>query len=183
MVLDERRSSRTLTGPSSDEIGSLLWYAARTRGVGDGRLGMPWTHRAAPSAGGLHPITILISTSHSPKVAAYDPARHALSDLLETNDQQVSSFHASVREIVPAADPTILTLVGNMSKSAAAYKNSASLLWRDAGCLLATLYLCATYIDLDCCALGILGTELVAALPDRDHLVATGVCIVGRMVE
>jgi hypothetical protein len=81
---------------------------------------------------------------------------------------------------VPSARGDALMLVGHNRVTSAKYSYSESLLWRDAGCLIATLGLCAEWLDLGFCALGILGLSPVHKLFADDAVVACGVCIVGR---
>src|SRR5690606_23954914 len=59
-VLERRRSSRRFGALSQDDLAALLWYAAKTQeSAAPG--GVRWEHRAAPSAGGRHPIDIIVS--------------------------------------------------------------------------------------------------------------------------
>ncbi len=59
-VLDARVSHREFGFVDDHELGALLWLACRTRGVGASNLGFDLEHRAAPSAGAIHPIHIVV---------------------------------------------------------------------------------------------------------------------------
>jgi hypothetical protein len=179
-VLDARQSARSFTLPSTARLAEFLWHGARARDAHGGRLGLPWEHHAAPSAGGLHPITIVLSTCDPAEVAAYDPVRHALRELDIEDVAAFNNFHRTVSSILPEAQGTVLTLIANPAKTQAGYENGESLIWRDAGCLLATLQLCAIFTGLGYCNLGLLGTELLPVLPDAGALTAVGSAVVGE---
>jgi SagB-type dehydrogenase family enzyme len=172
-VLDRRKSRRDLSPPTWDDIGALLWYAARSREASADNV----QHRASPSAGGLHSIDVLVL--HRGRLYLYNPIAHNIQQIIVANTV-IRELKEAVREIVPDARGDALMLVGNNRVISAKYSHSKSLLWRDAGCLIATLGLCAEWLDLGFCALGILGLSPVQRLFADDAVVACGVCIVGR---
>jgi hypothetical protein len=172
-VLDARTSTRALTSPPTPALASVLWHGARTRAACRG-----WQHRAHASAGGLHPIRIvLVEADRSP--ALYDPMRHSLLELVCAAPEQVQNELCAVRAVVPSAQGVLLQFVAHAPRTQAAYEHPDSLLWRDAGCLIATLQLVATWHGLATCPLGILGLGLVQSIEANPHLVAVGAMILG----
>lgn len=176
-VLDARRTTRELRPVSIERLGVWLWHAARTRG--SGRNG--WEHRAAPSAGGLHPIELVLIPENATEAYHYDPLRHTLGKLTDIDMANHRRACADLRAIVPSAHGFLVLLAGHLARTAALYENPASLLWRDAGCLLATLQLVACWLNLGICPLGALGQELTRALSADEQLVAAGTLVVGEI--
>jgi len=173
MVLDNRCSWRDLSPLTWNEISALLWYGARTRETrNDGS-----QHRAAPSAGGLHPIDIVVF--HRAKFYLYDSMFHSVRHIASPS-RTADELRKTIAKLVPKNRGNALLLVASTKVTAAKYLNCESLLWRDAGTLIATLGLCAEWLDLGFCALGILGTSAVRDLFRRRSVLAAGVCVVGR---
>jgi hypothetical protein len=158
-------------------VASVLWHGARTRAAWRG-----WQHRAHSSAGGLHPIHVVLAGSErSP--ALYDPVRHSLHELVCADPEQVQAEVCAARAVVPSAQGVLLQFVAHASRTHAAYEHAESLVWRDAGCLIATLQLVATWHGLATCPLGILGSGLISAIEKNPQLVAVGAMLVGLPVE
>lgn len=65
-----------------------------------------------------------------------------------------------------------LRLIADLQKAHAAYQAPESLLLRDAGCLMATVALCAGWLGLEACLLGALGSSIVTQLRFPEHLFA-----------
>ncbi len=173
-VLDERRTIRELRPASYERIGALLWHAARTRAAGSG-----WEHRAAPSAGALHPINIIL-VGLTPAPALYDATRHVLSEMDVVDRSGLDTSVRSARELVPTANGLLAFLAADALRTAAAYDCSDSLLWRDAGCVIATLQLVAAWLGLAAVPLGILGADFVNAVAPDQGLVPVGVLVLGE---
>ncbi len=165
-VLQTRRSA--LGGPVGfQQVADLLWYAMAPTSMGIGRAGLAIEHRPYPSAGGLHCIRLLMIDSDSRQVALYEPAGHRFHALdvpgvVEMND-------AEVEVLVGRSGGCTLRLIADLQKANAAYHRPESLLLRDAGCLMATVALCADWSGLEACLLGALGSSIVAELKFPDH--------------
>lgn len=81
--------------------------------------------------------------------------------------------------VLPEANGTFFVLIADMARPSCAYANSASLVWRDAGAMLQTIALVAELFGLAYCPLGILGNEVIAALPSSDQLMGVGAGAIG----
>jgi hypothetical protein len=109
-----------------------------------------------------------------------DPALAGFQVLSITDRPTMHAEVKHLRALLPVGRPTYLVLLGDLTLVDAAYANPGSLLWRDAGALLATLHLCAASFGLGFCPLGVLGNGLRAAIfPDLDRVVACGTAAVG----
>jgi hypothetical protein len=165
---DVLRSRRSAVAGAVDwgEVAALLWHAAGTKGHAPaGRAGLPVEWRASPSAGGLHPIHLVcINDGGDGQVRLYDPMEHAFHVLAVPHVDVSARNAAAVAEVVGVHRGCTLRFIADVSKVGAAYESPASLVLRDAGCLVATLCLCAEWLDLAACPLGFLGHDMVGSL-------------------
>lgn len=176
-VLAHRRSSRALAAPSRAEVAALLWHAARTRGSESRGPHRRWETRAAPSAGGIHPVHLAICRFGTDRRALrYDPVRHALVPL-PIPQQQVARFLADVQDVVYGRS-TVIALLTDPAATNRWYERGESLVWRDAGCQLMTLQVVATGLGLGSCMLGLEGQLL--KLPSKPGIRPFGVILIGR---
>ena len=68
-----------------------------------------------------------------------------------------------------------LRFVTDAQKLDAAYENSETLAFRDAGCIIATLGMCAEWLNLAMCPLGFVGQDMLNVLGfPRERFLATG---------
>ena len=163
-VLEGRRSA---VGASIDwpNIADLLWYAAGQRGFAEsGRAGSPIGWSPTPSSGGLHCVQIFCISDDASPPKLYDPIAHRF--LILTADGALVREHnrREVYATTGAERGCTLRLVGDWSKLSAAYEHAETLLYRDAGCLAATVCLCAEWLWLTACPLGFLGDALLPLL-------------------
>lgn len=162
-VLQSRRSK--ISGPIDlTRIAELLWYAAGTKGyASEGCSGLPVEWRCSPSAGALHPIQIVaISENEGPRW--YDAMHHAFvrPRIDPANARTLNT--SLVRAVLGDQYGYTLWLIADMEKADAAYENCETLVLRDAGCLISTVCLCAEWLGISTCAIGLLGKKMVGAL-------------------
>lgn len=143
-VIDERRSIRHLKPPSIERLATLLWHGARTRETAIRSDGLLWQHRASPSAGGLHPIELFIVPAIEATLLRYDPIVHCLDTLDNVDVGRLEAARAQLRAVVDGAEATCLVLAADFARTEAVYEHAESLVWRDAGAMLATLHLLAS---------------------------------------
>lgn len=180
-TLNSRRSRRTFGELSSAQLSTLLWNAARTKEVYEEASGFLWQHRAAPSAGGRHPVDILV---HAPALgiplfSLYDPLTHQLADL-ESEDSQIDRLISKVNCILPVQDGVLIWLMAQYNRTSSKYNNPSSLIWRDVGALLATLNLVAEAMGLNFCPLGTTAEhEILDLFPNSNVIVSAGGCLIG----
>ena len=179
-VLDERHSTRQLASPSREDLSALLWHAARTRDS-QIREGWQWQSRATPSAGGIHPVHLIITRlGRDRRALRYDPVRHALIPCA-ISPAAVRRYQRAV-DAVLATTGVVVTLLVDVAAIRRRYLRPDSLAWRDAGCQLATLHLTAHALGLGSCLLGMNGNALAEGMRSS-RLTAMGVILVGRRVR
>jgi len=134
-----------------------------------------------PSAGGRHPIDILvIEQPQQPALAVYDASAHAVCDLEVTNVEYLHYLVREVNEITMNEDGAILLFVANFNRTMAKYQDGESLVWRDSGALLATCYLVSEGLGLGCCGIGATGEPWITRLLNNSATArGVGGCIVG----
>jgi SagB-type dehydrogenase family enzyme len=173
-VLESRCSQRVLGPLSREQLGTLLWHAARVRSINGFR-----EHRASPSGGALHPIHIVVFDAPFTSAVLYDPLHHRLGHIAEIDAADLSRRCASLGIVLPDARGSFLLAVAEFGRTAALYENADSVVWRDAGCLLSTLHLTATWLGLGSCLMGLVGADLAPVLAPDGQVRPVGLLAVG----
>ena len=179
-VLRDRRSA--VGGPvGSDDLSSLLWHATALRERrADGRFGILWESRPAPSAGGLHAIRIVVlPLDDAAQAGEYLPDHHALAPI---DHNGIEANRASVAEMIGATTGTTLQLACDLDLLAACYDNPETLMWRDAGALAATISFAATALGMTSVALGRTGGGVLTAAGVNPRLAAVGAVHLGAAI-
>lgn len=178
----ESRRSRIPHGPlEGGDLSTFLWMCAKIRSQRRAAGGCTVSHRPAPSAGGLHPIDmLLIENPARPSLAVYDAHSHALCDLRIIDEQSLMSLVADSNAATQNTAGTIVLFAANFDRTLARYKNGESLVWRDSGALLAICYLAAEALGVHCCGLGISGEPWLSRLiQSHSGVGGVGGCVVG----
>lgn len=175
-VLEARHSRRDFAPIARSDLATLFWYSAKIKGEFATSTGH-WQHRTPPSAGGCHPIDLWVVERS--RIQWYDPVGHALCEIQLTHPGTADALFREVDAVVPVGDGTVIWLVARPERTTQAYINAESLIWRDAGVLLATLIYSAEALGLSICPVGILGTSAVQRALSGGNGVAAGGCVVG----
>lgn len=185
-IVQRRTSRRQFGNVDSVTLGALLWHSAKaTRQIEQLSSSLSREHRPAPSAGGLHPICIIVQQCSlaSPALGCYDPYGHALREIKASIEQRDGLLcHANT--VLATQGGTILWLIGDFNKTSAIYTNAHSLVWRDTGALIGTLCLIAEAMNLNACPLGICGDEAIREvihLPEGVH--GVGAVVIGSRAD
>lgn len=174
-VFEGRRSARTLTSVPLEALVDALRLALVPRLWKEGDP-LRRSRRPALSAGALHPISVLLFT----RTAVYRVnADESLLEELNISAELRMNWVSKCKRVLPDADGAFIVLIADMARPMAAYENSESLVWRDAGALLQTLALAAESYGLGFCPLGVLGNEITDGLPGTAHLLAVGAAAIG----
>lgn len=163
-VIAKRRSA---VGDPVDlnSVAELLWYAVGWKGYAScGRAGLPIAWATSPSSGGLQSINIICIAEDGAAPRLYDPVNHAFLVLRADNEPVHAENRQAVLSVTGLYRGCTLRLVSDRSKISAAYDNVDSLVFRDAGAVLATLCLCAEWLGLAACPLGFLGNAMLPLL-------------------
>lgn len=174
-IFERRRSIRTLSpAPLELTVGALL-FALMPRFWKEGDV-LRRSRRPSLSAGALHPISVLLFADS----AVF--RLNADSCMLEKLTFSTEVHDAWIRKcqyLLPMSNGMFITLVADMARPTSAYEHSETLVWRDAGAMLQTLALSAELFGLGFCPLGILGNEIVSALPSGEQLLGVGAAAIG----
>lgn len=181
-VLSSRNSRRSFHKLSLKDLNSLLWYSAHAFEVSSpGQL--RWQHRPAPSAGGKHPIDLLVLKDEDGSSVAeiYEPTPHSLGRLkLASGTQALNQFLRRVNQVLPVEDGTVVWFAAQFDRTLSKYENGESLVWRDCGALMATISLVAECLALNSCGVGITGEpDISQMLSSENTVVGVGGLIVG----
>jgi SagB-type dehydrogenase family enzyme len=177
-VVVARRSNRTFGPLTLVDLSALLWYSCRQVAQRPSGLGFDLSLRLAPSGGAIHPIHVLACSYEQNTWQRYDPVLHQLIEA----PRGLLSPQSAMAEVSPALSiqkGTILWLAAEIGKTASKYENIESVIWRDAGALLAHLGLAASSLGLNFCPLGITGAKWGAALDEKKLICGVGVALVG----
>lgn len=181
-VLGARHSLRNFDAPLSfNQLITLIWQSARIREKRFLENGTKWERRIAPSAGGCHPIHIvIIGAPDFPRdVLVYD-AEHNGFGIVGSVD--ASLLRKTIREIdkcLRVQKGTVLCFLADVARTENRYLNPESLIWRDSGALLATVSLVAESMGIRFCGLGIHDTaSLRKMLRLPASVIGVGGCII-----
>lgn len=174
-VFENRRTVRQLTvAPKELVVGTLLYATMARAWKMQDTLGR--SRRPAMSAGALHPISILVFDDTG--TYRLNTESCSLDELGFPGDAR-SAWLAKCSSVLPGACGTLLVLVADLARPMSAYMHCETLVWRDAGAVLQTIGLTAELFGLGFCPLGILGNEVVSALPTPEYLLPVGTAAIG----
>ena len=181
-VLSRRRSRREFLPVPEHKLSALLWFAFK---VHEHRADDKWQHRPCPSAGGRHPIDILVISSTAQLVGdkdvfVYEPIAHVL---IRQNVpmHKVSKLIDETDHVLSIQSATILWFVAQPGRTLSKYENGESLIWRDAGAMIATTCLVAEALRLNCCAIGTTGEPMISDMFEAGQtLFGVGGCLIGE---
>lgn len=174
-VLAVRTSERDLAPPTLAQLATLLIRCLRVAGWDEGPDGYVRTHRPTPSAGARHPIDVHLVACDVAGLDVgswwFDPLA---CELVQSSGGAVPILRRLGAVVERPPPPAALVLVAHLDRTLNRYRDGMSLVWRDAGALLATLHLCATDLGLASCILGTTGVmtyELAQAEVDVGSLI------------
>ena len=179
-TISERRSRRKFLKLSTAELSNVLWFTCKTFEANQAEAA--WQHRCTPSAGGIHPIDVLISTPAERRrnIYIYEPFSHSLRLVSGIKVRPLQRLLSQVNEIVPVGDGTLIWFVAQFQKTLSRYKHGESLVWRDSGALLANLCIVSEAFSLNCCAIGATGNPHIQNIfNEPEKLRGVGGCVIG----
>ncbi|KPY55906.1 hypothetical protein [Pseudomonas syringae] len=177
-LLERRRSKRSFNALSKTELSELLWRCARTQAVADSEYGFELERRPALSAGAIHPIHILVDHHATGSWQRYDSRRHGLHDI-PGSSELFAKMNQQCEATLAIGEGTRLLLVAEPGKTFAKYQQGESLIWRDAGVLLAIMAMVAEALGCAFCPLGVTGEPWASQLAPIGILSGVGVALIG----
>jgi len=185
-LLNQRRSTRDFDDErpiSVAELALLLERTARVRSkwtsaldFGDGTFGpeIDYTSRPYPSAGSGYELELYLAVANCKGLERgfyhYDADRHALTRI-GVREQQLHALlgNASFAMGAPAPPQILITLAARFDRICWKYSGIAySLILKDVGVVLQTLYLAATDLGLAGCAIGTGNIDLFAKMTGQE---------------
>ena len=160
-LLRRRRSVREMRPCNLADLSTLLFNGARILDEWRDCQGINVSRRPHPSAGGRHPLSILVLVGEveglEPGAWAFDPSRCALTDASWDPDRIDDAFVVASNALGGLRPPALLLAVAEPELTLSRYPAGTAHLWRDTGALLTTLHLLAASLDLASCIVGISG--------------------------
>lgn len=174
LVLARRRSEVPMQDLRLSELGEILWMSARTQ-----RASSRFQLRPHPSAGGQHPTTLAILRHRGGRIYFYDPVRHAL-QVNRRPISHVAMMRRQIAKVLPDAVGTAILVLLTPEITRAKYEAHQSLMWRDAGALLATLHLAATACGKRSTLIGLLGERWPEYMGLPPRMIPGGILLIGE---
>ncbi len=108
-VLSKRRSVKKLGTCSMDALSQILYYAVKPYCIGIDDYGVTVYRSAAPSAGGRHPIDVLVGIKERDErhLYLYQPLGHSLKRL-DVTDELQNNFYKDVEQTLPFGESILL---------------------------------------------------------------------------
>lgn len=183
-VFSGRRSVKKLGACSIEELSKILFYAIKPYSIARDDYDVGVYRSAAPSAGGRHPIDVLVGLPEESgrHLFLYQPLNHSLRRLA-VSDELEQEFYKDVEQTLPFGESTLLWFSVQYMRTASKYTDYMSLVWRDLGAQLCCLQQVAKYVGTDSCPIGYLAEESFNAMFQTKLLVSGGGMIIGDKVE
>lgn len=180
-IFSERRSVKALGSCPLNVLSQILFLAVKPYSIGIDDYGVTVYRSAAPSAGGRHPIDVLVGLKEDGErwLYLYQPLKHTLRKLLVCPELQ-KAFFESVEETLPFGESVLLWFSLQYMRTASKYTDYESLLWRDVGAQLCCLQQVAKYTGMDSCPIGYLAEETFSAMFQTEKLMSGGGIIIGK---
>jgi len=180
-VFLSRRSSQDLNAISIDDISELLYLTSKIQSIEIDSSGFLISKRTVPSAGGRHPIDILVSipSVDGRTLHYYNPVDHTLSELLISEVRQ-KNFFKEVNNNVLINNSCLIWFSIQVNKTKSKYNNAESLYWKDAGAFLYCIQLVANLLELKSCPLGGLASKSFYNLFKSKNLISGGGILIGQ---
>lgn len=182
-VFSSRRSVKRLGECHIDALSYMLYYAVRPYRIGMDDYGVTVYRSAAPSAGGRHPIDVLVGLVENGKrsLFLYQPLNHSLKRL-SVEEKLQREFYNDIEQTLYLGDSALLWFSIQYMRTASKYSDYMSLIWRDVGAQLCCLQQAAKYVGLDSCPIGYLAEDTFDAMMQSNLLMSGGGLIVGKSI-
>lgn len=168
-ILRDRTSLPAEAKPTAQQLGDILWHSNFVRMRNPATASKRgWESRNTPAAGGLYGIeTLVLPLEAGEPCGWYDPIRHQLMPITDVEETALSN-RENVAALCGATSGVTLQFICDARRLAVLYDNSETLMWRDAGCLIATLALVASAIGACATPLGRVGLPGHLLCPDSE---------------
>lgn len=182
-VFTQRRSVKQLGACPIEALSEVLFLATKPYSIGKDDYGMTVYCSAAPSAGGRHPIDVIVGLKeqNDRQLYLYQPIGHSLKLLTVAKELQRNFFN-DVEQTLSFGESTLLWFSVQYMRTASKYTDYMSLVWRDVGAQLCCLQQAAKYVGIDSCPIGYLAEESFNKMFKSEKLLSGGGLILGKKV-
>lgn len=179
-VLRERRSVKQLGGCAIENLSEILFYAVKPYTIYKDDYDMTVYRSASPSAGGRHPIDILVGLpdNEGRRLFLYEPLSHSLLRLDIPIELQLEFFN-DINQTLTLGDSILIWFSIQYMRTASKYNDYESLIWRDAGAQLCCLQQVTKYVGLDSCPIGYLAEDTFGKMFNSASLISGGGMTIG----
>lgn len=179
-VLKERRSVKQLGGCAIEKLSEILFYAIKPYTICKDDYDMVVYQSASPSAGGRHPIDILVGFpgNEGRRLFLYEPLSHSLFRLDIPIEMQQMFFH-DINQTLTLGESILVWFSIQYMRTASKYTDYESLIWRDVGAQLCCLQQVTRFVGLDSCPIGYLAEDTFGHLFNCNSLISGGGMIIG----
>lgn len=180
-VFSRRRSVKKIGRCPLESLSKVLYYTLKPYSIAQDDFGVTVYRSAVPSAGGRHPVDVLVGLPDGKgrRLYLYQPLNHSLRRLV-IEDELQHTFFGDVEQTLLLGESTLLWFSVQYMRTASKYSDYMSLVWRDIGAELCCLQQAAKYVGLDSCPIGYLAEESFSSLFKTDKLISGGGMIVGE---
>jgi len=182
VILSRNSDPNILSSLSENELSELLLISTKIRSIHIDNDGYVITKRTTPSAGGRHPVDILVSQfapSGNRSLSYYNPIDHSLSELL-VPAAKLQDFYSEVNLNLPLEEACLIWFSIQKEKTGSKYYSPQSLYWRDTGALLYCIQLASTYLGYKSCPIGTLANATFNLLFNNPKLASGGGILIGK---
>jgi SagB-type dehydrogenase family enzyme len=184
-VLEGRRSVRAYAGGPLrlGQLGEFLYRSARVRALHGPTPEKPYesSSRPHPGGGACHALEVYLVVAHceglAPGLYHYDPLGHALTAIAAPPGAEAALLEDARRSMgAPGPPHALVVLAARFRRLSWKYESIAySILLKDVGALMQTMYLVATAAGLAPCAVGAGDSDLFADAAGLDYNEETSV--------
>ena len=156
-LLEARHSARRFGPLAVAELADVLRPVTELREVGLNVDGSAWARRAAPSAGGRHPIDLYVLSEDVDGLPAGLWRVEPDTAELVAEPAPPPELTAAVAAARPSPSPATIAALADFRRTTSRYPAGSAHVWRDAGVLLGILHLRCTDLGLNSRILGLGG--------------------------
>lgn len=180
-IIFRRESLRKFTKFTKLDLESLLYHCCQIKSMSIDNQGFLLTKRITPSAGGRHPVDLLISLPEKDRTLSYyNPLDHSLAEL-EIEKSKLNKFFSTINDNLLISNACIIWFSIQVNKTTSKYNNAESLYWKDVGVLIYAIQLVTTYLGFNSCPLGTLASKDFYQLFNDKNLLSGGGILIGNI--
>jgi SagB-type dehydrogenase family enzyme len=180
-LLATRVTERQFGSVTKECVGDLLYHCTRVLGSTPPDSKWRWQHRPIPSAGGIHPVDLVLLDFYHPAALLYDPVAHAFSELKIQDQKCLDALKSEIGDFVNIGSGTVLWMIADFERVLQRYDSGETLVWKDVGALIGTLALVGEAMGLNFCPLGLTGEPWIGRIFDfPEKVVGAGGIVLGK---